>query len=171
MTVRGGVMAGVAEGRRVWLVLALAVGLLALPTPIRAGDEEVRVSVVVILASDKDATVDPRLECVAREVKKQRKDLNLVGFRLGTLNCKSIKVGHREEFPLVEGKSATVAVQHGTNADGRVRLRIKAPGVGEITYTTACGKYFPIVSGYKTTKGERLIVAVSVKPCPCPEEK
>jgi hypothetical protein len=37
--------------------------------------------------------------------------------------------------------------------------------VGEITYSTICGKCFPIVTRFQTKDRERLIVAVMVRPC------
>ena len=46
----------------------------------------------------------------------------------------------------------------------RVRLAVKAPLVGEITYLTCYGKFVPIVTRYLTKNDrERLIVAIMVK--------
>ena len=42
---------------------------------------------------------------------------------------------------------------------------IPPPLVGEITYMTICGKFFPIVTRYQTKDKDRLIIAVMVKPC------
>ena len=46
----------------------------------------------------------------------------------------------------------------------RVRLAVKAPLAGEITYTTCCSKFFPIMTRYLTKDNERLIIAIMVKP-------
>jgi hypothetical protein len=125
--------------------------------------EEVRVVVVEILASDRHANVDKDLKCIAEEV--QKKEPTLTGFRQGRMTCKAVTVGAAEKFPLAEGQSATVTVQHGADKNNRVGLKVKPPLIGEITYTTCCGKYFPIVTRYQTKEGERLIVAIMVKPC------
>jgi hypothetical protein len=66
-----------------------------------------------------------------------------------------------ENFPLVEDASADITVLQDDKQ--RVRLAVKAPLVGEITYQTCYDKFFPIVTRYLTTKDrERLIVAIMV---------
>jgi hypothetical protein len=142
--------------------LAAAACLLAAARP-AAADDEVRICVVAILATDRNADVDERLPCIAKEVRKQ--EPSLTGFSLATINCKPVAVGAKETFALVDGKEASVVLQQGPDKDNRVRLVVKAPQVGEITYSTACGKYFPVVTGYQNKDKDRLIIAVMVKTC------
>ena len=73
-----------------------SLGLLALlcAVPLALGwdappEKKVRVSVVVILASETDAKVCKKLECIAREVTKMHP--NLTGFRMGEMACESLK--------------------------------------------------------------------------------
>jgi hypothetical protein len=126
-------------------------------------EEEVRVTVVTILASDRDKEVDKRLTCIAREVQKE--EPALTSFRYVSKKCKSVTVGNKETYDLVEEQTACVVVKQAADKEDRVCLKIKAPQLGEITYTAACGKYFPIITRYQTKNGERLILAVMVQPC------
>jgi hypothetical protein len=146
-----------------WALTLTLGGLSILPNPLRAGDDNVRVTVVVILATDQNKNVDPKLECIAKEVRNI--DPKLTGFRLGPTSCKSLAVGAEYKFPLLEDLEAPVVVRHGADKDERVSLRIKPPKLGEITYTSACGKFFPIMTEYVTKDKERLIIAIMVRPC------
>ena len=130
--------------------------------------EEIRVTVVAILAStDKNAKVDKKLVEVAAAVQPQYPEL--VGFRFGPQTCKPVEIGKEETFDLVDDVKATVLVQQGYDKKGRVGLKVKPPQLNEITYSTCCHKYFPLVTPYETKdKKERLIVAVMV--CPCKEK-
>jgi hypothetical protein len=125
--------------------------------------EEVRVTVVAILASDRGNAVDKELKGIAEEIRK--KEPTLTSFRLGQITCKSVTVGEKETFPLVGKEFASVIVKHGANEQNRVGLTVKPPQLGEITYTTCCGKFFPIVTRYQTSGKERLIIAIRVQPC------
>ncbi|MCS6852384.1 MAG: hypothetical protein NZ700_14565 [Gemmataceae bacterium] len=143
-----------------WL-LAIAL-LLGLERPGRA--EEIRVTVVAILAStDPAAKVDPKVKHVAEEV--QKREPTLKGFRLAQTTSKPLKPGQKENFPLVENQVAVVELQSGMDPERRVSLTVTPPRLGPITYRTCCSKFFPIVTGYKTQKDERLIVAIMVRPC------
>lgn len=143
---------------------AFAVALIALGAAPAAADDKVRITVVAILATARDDHVDTKVDCIAREV--QKIEPKLTGFRLHQATCRSIPVGGREEFPLIDSEKVTVTAESGITAEGRVGLRVKPSGLGEITYTTACGKCFPIITRY-TTKDtrDRLIIAIMVKPC------
>jgi len=132
--------------------------------PVRAGDE-VRVSVLVVLASEDSTEVHPKLECIAREVKK-RYPL-LTGYRLDHVSCKPIRIGKKVTFDLVGGQTATVAFERSTAKDDRMQMKIRPPRMGEIVYDTACGKFLPIITPFRTRKKELLIMAVSVRPCGC----
>ena len=143
-------------------LLMLLAGLLSGPAGARA-EEKVKVTVVAILATGRNQTVDPKLKCVADEV--QKLDPKLTGFSLAKNTSKSLPVGTAADFPLVDKQKASVTVQHGPDKDNRVGLVVKPPGLGEIAYTTCCGKYFPIVTRYQTKDKDRLIIAIMVKPC------
>jgi hypothetical protein len=128
-----------------------------------AGDD-VKVTVVAVLATSENKDVDPRLECLAKEV--QKKEPNLTGFRIHRYSCKGLSKGDSFKFPLVDNEVAEVSIQQGPGKDERVRLTIKPPKAGEIVYTCCCGKYFPICTSYQTKKDkERLIIAVRCQCC------
>lgn len=141
------------------LTIATLNGLAADPP---TGDK-VKVSVVIILASEKDAAVDPKLDDIAREVRKMHPRLK--GFRLGPLAARSLAIGSEETFALVEDQKARVVVQRGADKNDRVRLKVAPPQMGEITYSTPCGKFLPIVTPFRTRANELLILAVRVQPC------
>jgi hypothetical protein len=138
-----------------WLGLAV---LLASP----ARGEDVQVTVLAILASDKSDKVDPKLKDIAERVQKQ--EPKLTEFRLGQTSSTNVAVGSEEMFQLVEDQVAKVTVQAGAKKE-KIRLTVKAPKLGQLTYTTCCDKYFPIVTGYKTQNKERLILAIMVERC------
>lgn len=139
------------------------VAAVVLPAHSACQVEQVRVTLVVILANDRDNKVDAMLTCLAQEVRKKRPDLT--GFKEINQTCKSVAVGKDETFELVENQNGVVSVRHGADAKNRVCLKVKAPGAGEITYSTACGKFFPIITRYQTKKNETLILAIRVEPC------
>jgi len=143
------------------LSLPLALSCLLAAAPAADTADETRVCVVAIIATDRNTTVDEKIKCIAKEV--QKKEPALTGFRMATTNCKPLTAGAKESFPLVEGEVASVVVE-GKCKGERVRLTVKAPLMGEITYSTTCGKYFPIVTRYQTKDKDRLIIAVMVKP-------
>jgi hypothetical protein len=128
-----------------FLLLALA------PAPVVPAAEpeegKVRVVVVSILATSKDETIDDSLKDVAREVKK--KSPELTGFRMGPTTRLTVAMGDKVKFAAVDENEVTVEV--------------KAPTLASLTYTCVPGKYFPIVTGYETKNGERLIIAVMVE--------
>jgi hypothetical protein len=148
----------------VFLLSGLLLALFVQPLPAR-GEDSVKVTVVTILAStDKDAKVDKKLTEVAAVVQQQYPEL--VGFRFGPQTCKPVEIGKEETFDLVDDVKAIVVVQQGYDKKGRIGLKVKPPQLSEITYSTCCHKYFPLVTPYETKdKKERLIVAVMVCPC------
>ncbi len=123
----------------------------------------VRVSVVVILASERDGKVHKKLICIADEVKKIHPKLK--SFRLHTMSYKSLAVNVTDDFELVESQTTAITVQRSADKANRVCLKIAPPRMGEITYSTPCGKFLPIITPYRTKKGELLILAVRVEPC------
>jgi hypothetical protein len=142
------------------LFLAALAGLLVVPG---ARAENVKVTVVAIVATDRDSKVDDKIKCIADEVKKR--EPTLTGFRLARTSCKSLAVGAKDTFALVDDEVATVTIKHGADKDDWVGLTLKAPRLGEITYSIKCGKCFPILTRYQTKDHERLIIGIMVKPC------
>jgi hypothetical protein len=124
---------------------------------------KVRVSVVVILASEKDDKVDKKLECIAREVRKMHPRFK--GFRMANLSCKSVAVGAADVFELVEKQRASITVQSAADKMDRVQLKLGPPMMGEITYSTPCGKFLPILTPYRTKGNDQVLIAVRVQPC------
>jgi hypothetical protein len=131
-----------------------------------AKDEEketVEVAVIAILASDRDDKIDPKLACIARQVRKTHKELT--GFQLATMTRKSLTIGDKSIFTVVDDQKVGVTVQQGANVKNRVQVKVAPPGMGEITYDTCCGKFLPIVTPFRTKDKDLLILAVSVRPC------
>jgi hypothetical protein len=144
---------------------AVVLALLAVAAPARA-EEKVRVSVVVILASEGDKTVDRRLECIAKEVQKMHP--KLTGFRMVSISSRSLPVGVEDKFDLVDDQAVSVTVQKAADKNKCIQLKVGPPGLGKITYKTACGKFLPIVTPYRTKAkggGDLLILAIRVQPC------
>ena len=130
----------------------------------RCGDEQpVRVTVVVILATTENNVIDPILTDLAKEVRKR--EPKLIGFKVSTTECKSIKVGDSAAIKLVEKQELTVKVEKPKDEAGRISLTITPPQLGDITYACTCDKYLPVVTPHRTVKGETLILAVMAKPC------
>jgi len=147
--------------KRLLCLLAIAASLVdAAP---RGRAEEVKVTVVVILATDRNKEVARELKCIAQEV--QKKYPNLTSFRLEQITRKSLPVGKSEQFALVDDEVAMVLVRHAADSKNRVGLTVKAPLQGEIQYTTCCGKFLLIVTRYQTKDEDRLILAIRVQPC------
>jgi len=126
---------------------------------------KIRLSVLVILASETDTEVEKRLECIAREVRKMNDKLK--GFRMGPMGCKPVTVGSGvQKLDLVEGAKVTIDVQGACSKTERIRLKVYPPQMGPITYSTPCGKFLPIITPIRTKAGEVVIIAVRVQPCP-----
>jgi hypothetical protein len=138
--------------------------MLLTATPLEdAKKDTVDVAVIAILATDRNDKIDPKLACIARQVRKTRKELT--GFRLATLAQQSLTIGVKKEFEVVGGQKVGVTVQQGADEKNRVQVKVAPPGMGEITYDTCCGKFLPIVTEFRTKDKELLIIAVCIKPC------
>jgi hypothetical protein len=137
-------------------------GLLLAAVPARA-EETVEVTVVAIVATERNTEVNPKLREVAHKIRKSYP--KLTGCRLGRTTCRTLTVGTRETFPLIDDQEAAVTVVKSCGKDGKVELTIKPPLVGEFTYTTCCEKYFPIMTRYQTKDKDCLFIAVMVAPC------
>ncbi|QDU20793.1 hypothetical protein [Urbifossiella limnaea] len=128
-----------------------------------APDQPVRITVVTVLATRANKSVDERLVELAKEV--QKRDAALTGFKLHASEAKSVAPGDSVRFDLVDGKKLEVKVERPRDENGRVALKIRPPGLGEVTYTCTCDRFFPVVTPHRTRDGETLIVAVMARPC------
>jgi hypothetical protein len=129
-----------------------------------ATEEHVKVTVAAVLANA-DGKVDDRLKCVAEQVRKNHPELT--GFRVGRQTMQPIALGGSEKFKLVDGQEASVTVKRCKDCPERYCLEVASKAlVGEMAYTSVCGKYFPLVTGYKTKdRGDHLILLFKVEPC------
>ena len=138
--------------------------LLGAAPPKAEEKETVHVSVIAILATERDDKIDAKLECIAREVRKTHK--KLTGFHLATMTCnKSLAVGAKETFDVVADQKVDVTVKRSVDEKDRVQVKVAPPQMGEITYDTCCGKFLPIVTPFRTKNHDLLIIAVRVQPC------
>lgn len=146
------------------VILFASLAATASSCPCDGVKDPVKVTVVVILASEEGSTIDPRLKAIAQEVQKLHPMLK--SFTLKHMESKSLKPGEKVSMPLVENRKLDMVVKHGADKDNRISLAIHIPNVmGEIEYQTTCGKFLPVVTRSKTKAGERLILAIRVQPC------
>jgi hypothetical protein len=147
--------------RRGPVVASSLILLLSASTFAAGGATEPRVAVtlVVILAGEEGTDVDPQLGPIADEIKKQNPQLK--SFRLKSMTKRTLAENEKNEFDLVEGKKAEIAVKH-PDADGRIAVSVTPPDQGEIAYRTVPGKFLPIVTRHRTEDRQRLIFAVRV---------
>jgi hypothetical protein len=123
----------------------------------------VRVQVVVILASEKSTEIAKKCECVAREVQKMNP--KLTGFRMDKVSTLSMPIGSAYDFELIENQKTNITIENAAEKMERVRLKVGPPQMGEITYSTPCGKFLPIITPYRTKKDEVVILAIRVQQC------
>jgi hypothetical protein len=142
------------------LAWGLCSGSLADDEP---AQRKVNISVMAILASKTSDQIDPLLKDIAKQIRK--KDKELKGFRVGKISCMSVPLQTAETFDLVADQKASIVVLKAADKENKIQLKISPPTVGDITYTTTCGKFFPIMTTYQTPNGESLIIAVRVQPC------
>ena len=125
--------------------------------------DPVKVTLVVILACEKGDKIDKKLKDLAVEVQKLHP--NLKSFVIKSEESKSLRPNDKVSMLCVDEESAAIAIKHGADKDNRVSLAIKPPQMSELEYQSVCGKFLPIVTPYKTKKGECLILAIRVEPC------
>jgi len=126
-------------------------------------EEEVKVTVVSILATEKNDKIDKKLTDLAKAIQKMRP--NLKGFQIDKQCRESLIVGKAHDFEFVDKQKVVVTVRQGANADNQVRLKVKFQCGAEMCYKTCCGKFLPICTCYKTKNGDCLLIAVMVQPC------
>jgi hypothetical protein len=140
------------------------VALAAEPTaPPAAPPPEVKVCVLAILATDQNDKIDKRVECIAREV--QKIDPKLTGFQVHKLMGKSVALGGKLDFDVIDGETVSVTVDRTVQKEDGVQVKVVPPTLGEITYETCCGKFLPLITRYQTKDKQLLIIAVRVQTC------
>jgi len=139
--------------------LGIVAALWALSASV-ASAQEVRVTVMAIHATDRNKDVDDDLKDIAEKV--QKAEPKLTGFRKGRTTAVGLSVGDKETFALVDEETATITVVEITKKE-KVKLTVKPPALGAITYITSLDKFFPIVTRYETKNKDRLIVAIMVE--------
>lgn len=148
------------------LLWALVVLVLPCGAADACGNDDkpkVKVTLVVILAGEGEGKSDPRLEAIAKEIRKQNPSLRC--FSIHSQVRESLAEKETRTFPIIDKQTVTVVVRQKADADNKVILGVTVPDQGEIVYRSACGKFLPIVTRYRTKDKERLILAVRVEPC------
>jgi hypothetical protein len=159
----GAIMAALLWHTCVGFLLIPMGGFVSVFDPCTEAEEKVDVTLIVVVATTKNNRIEPKVECIAKAV--QKLDPSLTGFRLATTTRETMIVGTRKKFPLVEDQVAIVETKRCTEEPKRVCLSVKAPRMGSITYTSCCGKFFPLLTGYETKGKDRIIIAVMVESC------
>jgi len=145
------------------LIGSIGLAGLSPPCPCVGEKDPVKVTLVVILASEKGTTIDPQLAAIAVEVQKLHPQLK--NFTLKRMESKSLKYAEKVSLAAVENKNVDMVIKHGADKDNRVAIAVTAPSMGEIEYRSVCGKFLPIVTRYQTKTKELLILAIRVQPC------
>ena len=145
------------------MIFAAFAGLAAADPCCWDEKDPVKVTLVVILASEEGNVIDKRLKSVAEEVQKLHP--NLKSFTYKSMESKSLKPNEAVSMQCVEKKAVEMLIKHGADKDNRVSLAVTPPSMSQVEYQSVCGKFLPIVTPYKTKKGERLILAIRVEPC------
>src|SRR5262249_55085606 len=92
-------------------------------------EAKVRVTVVVILASDRCRVIDPQLKLVAAAV--QAGDPSLTGFLVVSMTQQSLAVDAKGTFPCVEDTKVEVVIHHCPDKMNKVCLGVTAPDNSE----------------------------------------
>ena len=137
------------------------------PAPEKGAPEEVKVCIIAVLATCHNDTIDDRVACIAREVNKTYP--KLTGFQVHKMMCRTVTVGSRVSFDVIDDQTVGVTVERGVDPDHPMLMKIEAPSLGPITYETCCGKFLPVVTRYRTSDNQLLIIAARVQPCKCPK--
>lgn len=151
---------------RILSLFLMAASLTTIAAADRCWPDEkdpVKVTLVIILASEKGDKVDKRLKGLAEEVQKLHPHLK--SFEWKCQEIKSLKPNEKTALDCVDKKVVEMTVKHGADKDNHVSLAVKPPNMSQLEYQTVCGKFLPIVTPYKTKKGETLILAIRVQPC------
>jgi len=152
------------------LAAFFAIAVIIVRAPACGDGGDVKVTVVAVLATSKNKDVDPKCACLPKEVQKNHPELT--GFKIKRYSCQELSVGDSFNFPSglddIKGRPVTipVSIKKGKGKDDRIGLIVKPPlASGDIEYASCCGKFFPIMTPYKTKDGETLIIAIRVQCC------
>src|SRR5436309_14623120 len=83
-------------------------------------DKPVSVTVVIVLATEQNAAVDPKLKELAKEV--QKRDPKLTGLKPVATECKSVPVGDSATVNLTDKHTLKMTADRAKATDGRIRL-------------------------------------------------
>lgn len=162
-------MGGVFRFHSTW-ILSVLILLGNLPTSPVIGcknppdkEKQIKVKVVVIIATKKNKKIDPLLKWIAHVVQKRHPELT--GFRVARRISKSLPLAGSETFEVAINQKATITVLKEVGKENRIQLKVDPPTLGPITYTTCCGKFFPIITRHEPKPKELLILAICVDPC------
>src|SRR5262249_19727810 len=125
--------------------------------------EKIKVTLLVVLAKEDGASIDPRLQQLADEIQKRNPQLK--SFRVQSMTSRDLRENQKSVFEMVDKKTAEIVVKQAVDDGNRVDIGVTPPDQGEIVYRATCGKFVPIVTRYKTKASERLILALRVEPC------
>lgn len=151
---------------RVWrwaVAILVGVAIVSTAAPVRADDDEVKVTIVGILASSRHKDIDKRLVAVAPELKK--KDSTWTGFKIERIICETIKVGGKCTVDIMDDYKVTIVVKQRDPDTGCVSLLVKPDGLGELVYKCCCGKFLPYLTPHVTKDKDRLVIAIMSKTC------
>src|SRR5262249_50081427 len=112
------------------LVAFFAIALLIVRAPASGAGDEVKVTVVAVLATSKNKDVDPKCACLPKEVQKNYPELT--GFKIKRCSCQELSVGDSFNFPSgVDDKGVPVtipvSIKKGKGKDDRIGLTVKPP--------------------------------------------
>jgi hypothetical protein len=111
-------------------------------------EAKVKVTIAVILVSDRCPYIDPHLTGIAAEM--QKKDPTLTGFTLVSMTQQSLPVNQKVKFPCVDGCTLELVIHHCADEMNKVCLSVKPPLQGEVLYSCVCGKFLPLITRYQT---------------------
>src|SRR5947199_8981334 len=95
-------------------------------------DKPVSVTVVIVLATEQNAAVDPKLKELAKEV--QKRDPKLTGFKLVATECKSVPVGDSATVNLTDKQTLKMTVDRAKDKEELISLTLNPPGKDAVTY-------------------------------------
>jgi hypothetical protein len=146
------------------LVLPIILALVQVSAePPKETPDKVTVSLVAILGHNRDEIVDPRLECIRKEVQKAVPQLT--GFKMGKTFKRDLTVGVREAFELCDDQVAYLTLIQPGGKDTPIQLKLTPPQMGDVTYETTCGGFFTIITKCRTRNKDVLILAIRDKHC------
>ncbi len=148
---------------RCFAAILLGTALGSTAAPVRADDDEVKVTIVAVVASSRNKKIDPRLVALAPELKK--KDSTWTGFRVERIACQSIQIGGRVTVEIMDDYKVVIEVKERDPNTGCVSLRVKPDRMGALTYKCCCGKFFPFLTPHETKDKDCLVVAIMSKSC------